>query len=303
MSKTKEILNNLDFKIKENDAHNIRENSESISRLSTKEIIITPKKYKSGIDITIKKNTKEKSLFIPVIITKENVNEKVYNDFYIEDNVDVVIYAGCAIHNDCDIKSTHEGIHTFNIGKNSTVKYIEKHSGYGKNNNNKIINTDTIINIKDNSEFVMETIQNKGVDKAHRYTNVELNKNSKVIIEEKLLTENKEEVKTIFNVNLNKSNSRLSIHSRAVATESSIQEFISNVYGNNKCYAHVECDAIIMDKAKVTSTPSVIANHCEATLTHEAAIGKIAKEQIMKLMTLGLTKKEAEEKIINSFIN
>lgn len=285
------------------DAYNIREDGKSIKRFSTKNIIIESHKNKPGLKITIKKNTKNENLYIPVIITKENIEETVYNDFYIEDNVEVNIIAGCAIHNDGEKTSIHKGVHTFYVGNNSKITYTEEHLGNINNLNNKIIDNTTNLNINENSTFNMFTIQKGGVYKSKRLTNATIEKNSNLNINEKLIISNEEEVNSLFNINLNGKKSSLKITSKTIAKDNSYSTFNSNVIGNNECFGHIECDAIIMDKATVTSLPAVTAKNKDANLTHEAAIGKIAKEEIEKLMTLGLSPKEAENTIINSFIN
>lgn len=286
-----------------NGAYNIREDGNSITRNSTKNIIINSQKDKSGITIKINDNTKNENVYIPVVLTKKGHQEKVYNDFFIGDNVNINIIAGCAIHNEDKDTSVHEGIHTFHIGKNSKITYTEEHIGNCNNKNNKIINNTTTLNIGENSEFNMITIQKRGVDTSDRITSAELEENAKLFIDEKLIIGNNEKVSSIFNINLNKSDSSLTINSKTIAKDNSISDFNSKVNGNAKCFAHIECDAIIMNNAKVSSTPTVVANHKDAELTHEAAIGKIAKEQIEKLMSLGLSYKDAEETIINNFIN
>lgn len=299
---TKQMLNELEI-AKLDGAYNIRENGASIDRSSTKNITISSLKNKNGLSIKIASNTKNEKLFIPVVLTQGGINDIVYNDFYIGDNVNVTIYAGCALHNTEENNSIHEGIHSFYIGKNSNITYIEKHIGNCEINNNKTINTKTIIKCEKNSQFTMNTIQLRGVDKSNRITEATLESNSKLIIEEKLLTGNNETVNSNYEINLNGKDSGLTISSRAISKDNSKTNFKSNVIGNNKCFGHIECDAIIMDNAKVISTPAIIANNKDASLSHEAAIGKIAKDQINKLMSLGLTKTEAEETIINSFLN
>lgn len=300
---TNKILKDLFVRIEKGSAFNIRENGKSVDRASSKNVSIVSKKDKSGIEIKVKKGTINESIVIPVVVTEEKFNDVVYNDFYIGDNSIVTIYAGCIIHNECIESSSHEGIHTFYLGKNSKVKYIEQHHGLGNVSNNKIINTNTIINFKENSFFIMETIQNRGVDKAYRNTEAVISKDSTLDVKEKLLTGNNEEVTSIFEVILEGKNSNCNIRSKAVARDESKQEFVSKIIGNNECVGHVECDAILMDNSSVSSTPTVIAKVKDATLTHEAAIGKIAKDEIIKLMTLGLTEKEAEDTIIKGFIN
>ncbi|HOZ54644.1 MAG TPA: SufD family Fe-S cluster assembly protein [Clostridia bacterium] len=283
-------------------AYNIRENGVGISRNTTANIDIVTKKEKPGIDIFVKENTKNESLHIPVIITQSGINDMVYNDFYIGKNSDVVIVAGCGIHTSSCETSEHEGIHTFYLEENAKVKYIEKHYGEGEGTGNRILNPQTIIHLKNGAVLEMESIQIKGVDSTNRKTDAVLSDDSNLIIKERIMTHGNQTAKTVFNVELNGKNSSIHVASRSIAKDSSTQEFVSNITGNNLCFGHVECDAIIMDKAKVISTPTIIANNIDANLVHEAAIGKIAGEQLIKLMTLGLTEKEAEEHIISGFL-
>lgn len=283
-------------------AYNIRENGKGVARNTTVNIDIVTKTDKSGIDIIVKPNTKNESVHIPVILTQGGFNDVVYNDFYIGENADVVIVAGCGIHNSSCETSQHDGIHTFHLGKGSKVKYIEKHYGEGSGTGDRILNPQTVVNLDEGSYMEMETVQIEGVSSTVRETNANLSKNTTLVISERIMTSGKQTAKTIFNVSLNGKDSSVHVASRSIAKNNSKQEFISNVLGNEKCFGHVECDAIIMDKAKVISTPKIVANHIEASLVHEAAIGKIAGEQLIKLMTLGLTEKEAEEQIISGFL-
>lgn len=283
-------------------AYNIRENGKGIARNTTANIDIVTKEDKSGIDIIVKPNTKNESVHIPVILTESGFNDVVYNDFYIGENADVVIVAGCGIHNSSCETSEHDGIHTFHLEKGAKVKYIEKHYGEGEGTGDKILNPQTIVYLEDGSTLEMETVQIKGVTSTVRETKGELGDNTNLVITERIMTHDYQTAKTVFDVNLNGENSSVHVASRSIARDNSTQEFISNVHGNNKCFGHVECDAIIMDSAKVISTPQIIANHIDASLVHEAAIGKIAGEQLIKLMSLGLTEKEAEEQIINGFL-
>lgn len=283
-------------------AYNIRENGKGIARNTTANIDIVTKEDKPGIDIIVKPNTKNESVHIPVILTESGFNDVVYNDFYIGENADVVIVAGCGIHNSSCETSEHDGIHTFHLEKGSKVKYIEKHYGEGEGTGDKILNPQTIVYLEDGSTLEMETVQIKGVTSTVRETKGELGDNTNLVITERIMTHNHQTAKTVFDVNLNGENSSVHVASRSIARDNSTQEFISNVHGNNKCFGHVECDAIIMDSAKVISTPQIVANHIDASLVHEAAIGKIAGEQLIKLMSLGLTEKEAEEQIINGFL-
>lgn len=283
-------------------AYNIRKNGQGIERKTTGNIEIITKKEVSGIDIFVKPNTKFEFIHIPVIITESGINDLVYNDFYIGENSKVTIIAGCGIHNDHHKDSRHDGIHRFYLEKGAKVKYIEKHYGGGSGTGKRILNPVTEVYLKENSLLEMESVQIKGVDSTIRTTKGVLDKNASFIVTEKIMTHGIQFAKTKFEVELNGENSSTKVTSRSVATEDSKQEFCSKVIGNTKCFGHVECDAIIKDNAKVIAIPEIIANNVEANLIHEAAIGKIAGEQLIKLMTLGLTEKEAEEAIINGFL-
>ena len=280
---------------------NIRKNGESILRNSNTDIEIISKKDKSGIDIIIKPNVKNKSVHIPVIITQSNLTELVYNDFYVGENADVTIVAGCGIHNPSSEKSEHDGLHAFHLAKNSKVKYIEKHLGIG-NKGDKVLNPETKVYMDDNTYFEMETVQLGGVSSANRKTYAKLKNNSKLIIKERILTTDNQIAKTNFKVDLVGKNSSVDVLSRSVAKDNSKQEFISNIIGNNECFGHVECDGIIVNNAQIISTPKINAKNVNASLVHEAAIGKIAGEQILKLLSLGLTEQEAEDLIIKGFL-
>ena len=283
-------------------AYNIRRDGEGAGRNTTANIDIVSKTDKSGIDIIIKPNTKNESVHIPALITHGGVKDLVYNDFYIGENSDVVIVAGCGIHNCGDKQAEHDGIHTFHVGKNARVKYIEKHYGEGDGKGEKILNPTTNIEISEGGYLEMETAQIKGVDSTYRKTTATLADGAKLIIHEKIMTHGHQAAITDFAVDLNGENCGAHVISRSVATEYSHQKYISKVNGNNKCNGHTECDAIIMDKASVVAIPEISANDTDANLIHEAAIGKIAGEQLIKLMTLGLTEKEAEEQIVNGFL-
>lgn len=283
-------------------AYNIRENGKGIKRNTTANIDIITKQDKPGIDIYIKENTKGESVHIPVIITAGGLTDVVYNDFYIGKNADVVIVAGCGIHNSTCDTARHDGIHRFFLEEGAKVKYIEKHYGEGEGNGEKILNPQTIVNLKKGSILEMESTQIKGVDSTIRETIGVVEDEANFVVTEKIMTHGNQLAKTIFDVQLNGENASTHVTSRSVAEGNSKQEFISKVAGNTKCFGHVECDAIIMNNAQVKATPEITANSVDANLIHEAAIGKIAGEQIIKLMTLGLTEKEAEEEIINGFL-
>ena len=283
-------------------AYNIRKNGKGIKRQVTENVNIVTKTDKSGIDIYVKENTKFEFIHIPVIITESGLNDIVYNDFYIGKNADVVIIAGCGIHNDHHKDSQHDGIHRFFLEEGARVKYIEKHYGEGNGTGKRILNPVTEVTLKEGSYLEMETVQLKGVDSTIRTTKGILGKDTNLTVSEKIMTHGTQIAKTMFNVELNGENASTHVTSRSVATENSVQEFGSNVVGNTKCFGHVECDAIIKDNAKVIAIPKIIANNVEANLIHEAAIGKIAGEQLTKLMTLGLNEKQAEEQIIKGFL-
>ena len=277
-----------------------RENGESKVLNSSANIEIVKKADKPGIDIFIKPNTKNESLHIPVVITQGGINDLVYNDFHIGENCDVLIVAGCGIHTNKNA-SSHKGIHTLNIGKNSKVRYVERHFGDGTAE--KELSPTTIINLAENAVLEMETHQISGVSKAERTTTASLETGARFVVNEKVLTECDQTANSDFEVVLNGENSKAEVVSRVVAKGNSKQTFNSKVIGKHKCFGRVECDGIILDSAKIYSTPAVAAEHAESSLTHEAQIGKIAGEQLLKLMTLGLTREAAEQEIIKGFLD
>ena len=283
-------------------AYNIRSNSALADRRVTENIDIRTKEDKSGIDIIIKPGTKGEKVHIPVIISRTGLSELVYNDFYIGDNADVEIIAGCGIHNCGDELSEHDGIHTFYVGKNARVVYTEKHFGKADGRGQSNMNPTTVINISEGGYMEMDTTQIEGVDFTKRVTRAKLADNATLVIREKLMTSGCERAETDFTIDLDGENSSANVVSRSVAKDDSNQLFVSRINGNNVCSGHTECDAIIMDNAKVSAVPEITANNIDASLIHEAAIGKIAGEQIVKLMTLGLTEHEAEEQIVNGFL-
>ena len=283
-------------------AYNIRANGALESRATTKNIDIRTKTDKPGIDIIIKPGTKGETVHIPVIIDASGLSDLVYNDFYIGDNADVTIMAGCGIHNCGDKESRHDGIHTFYVGKGAKVKYVERHYGEGDGTGGKNMNPTTVVNVGENGYMEMETTQIKGIDSTYRKTRATVADGGTLIIREKIMTHGTQRADTDFSVDLNGKGSAANVISRSVAKENSHQNFLSNINGNNVCSGHTECDAIIMDNANVTASPTLGANHIDAALIHEAAIGKIAGDQLIKLMTLGLTEQEAEEEIINGFL-
>ncbi len=284
-------------------AFNLRSNGCGVERRSSENIIITPKEDKPGIDITVKPNTKNETVHIPVVITEDNINDLVYNDFYIGENADITIVAGCGIHNDGCGTSEHDGIHTFYIGKNAKVKYGERHYGEGSTESTKILNPTTIVHMEEDSYCEMDMTQIKGVNSTKRETEAFLGKGAKLIINEKLMTHDNQVAHSNVKCNLNGEDSILQIVSRSVAKDESVQIFHPIAIGNDNCKAHVQCDSIIMDKAKVSSIPEIRANHTDAQIVHEAAIGRINNEQLLKLETFGLNEEEAEEVIVNAFLS
>lgn len=283
-------------------AYNIRANGSSVDRKSTGNIEIINKEDKSGIEIHIKPGTKRESVHIPVIMSQSGLEEVVYNDFYIGENADVTIIAGCGIHNGGDASTRHDGIHRFFIQKNAHVKYIEKHYGSGDGKGERIMNPVTEIHMDEDSFMEMDTVQIKGVDSTKRENKAWLKEGAKLIVMERLMTHGRQRAESYFDVQLDGEDSSANIISRSVARNDSFQLFQADLCGNNRCGGHTECDAIIMENAKISAVPELTANHVDAALIHEAAIGKIAGEQLIKLMTLGLTEAEAEEQIISGFL-
>ncbi|MBE6656277.1 MAG: SufD family Fe-S cluster assembly protein [Ruminococcaceae bacterium] len=283
-------------------AYNIRANGKSAGRASSENIEIRPKADADGIDIIIRPGTKNESVHMPVLLSESGLTETVYNDFYIGEGADVLIVAGCGIHNGGDKESRHDGIHTFHIAKGARLRYVEKHYGQGDGNGKNVMNPTTVIEIDEGGCMEMETVQIKGVDSTDRITRATLAKDATLTVKENLMTHGSQTARTEFEVNMNGENCSAHVISRSVAKDKSHQLFVSRVNGNAPCNGHTECDAIIMDEASVSAVPEITANVPDASLIHEAAIGKIAGEQLMKLMSLGLSEKEAEEQIVNGFL-
>ena len=283
-------------------AYNIRANGVSAARNTTAHIDIVTKTDKPGIDILIKPGTKRESVHIPVVLSKSGLKESVYNDFFVGDDCDVTIVAGCGIHN-CGVDtSEHSGIHRFFVGKNARVRYIEKHYGEGDGTGARIMNPTTEVELEEGATMEMETTQIKGIDSTCRTTRAKLAAHASLVIHEKIMTHGTQTAQTDFTVDLDGEGCSANVVSRSVAKDHSHQIFLSRINGNAPCNGHTECDAIIMDGASVRAVPELTANHIDASLIHEAAIGKIAGEQLIKLMTLGLTEQEAEEQIVNGFL-
>ena len=284
-------------------AINIRSDGQKAFRRNTENIVIESKTDKDGIDIRIAPNTKNERVHIPVVVTESGRKDLVYNDFYIGDHADVTIVAGCGIHNCGDCDSEHNGLHTFHVGKFAKVKYTEKHYGDGEGSGKRILNPQTVLYLDEGASVTLETTQIRGVDDTKRYTKVVCEgAGSEIIVRENLLTHNDQNADSEMDIILNGEDSKAQVISRSVAQDHSTQVFYPRVEGNRKCFGHVQCDAIIMGEAKVRAIPEITCNHVDASLVHEAAIGRIAGEQILKLMTLGMTPEEAEAKILEGFL-
>ncbi|MBR1813280.1 MAG: SufD family Fe-S cluster assembly protein [Lachnospiraceae bacterium] len=283
-------------------AYNIRSNSESAGRVSTANIEIVSKEDVSGLDITIKPGTKNESVHIPVVLTKTGLKEVVYNDFHVGEDADVTIVAGCGIDNCGNQDTEHDGIHRFYVGKNAKVRYVEKHYGSGTGRGKRILNPGTEVYMEEGSTVEMEMVQIKGVDDTVRTTTAELKAGAKLVVRERLMTHGSQRAISTYVVNLNGDGASADVVSRSVARDNSFQKFDAKIVGNAACSGHTECDSIIMDNGRILAVPGLEANSVDAALVHEAAIGKIAGDQIIKLMTLGLTEQEAEEQIINGFL-
>ena len=283
-------------------AYNIRSNGHSAGRNSTANIDISSKEDGTGLDIRIKPGTKNESVHIPVVMTQTGLTEVVYNDFFIGEGADVTIIAGCGIDNCGALDSEHDGIHRFYVGKGARIRYVEKHFGSGTGAGKRILNPGTEVYMEEDSYMEMEMLQIKGVDDTKRTTKAELAKGAKLVVRERLMTHGDQRAISSYVVDLNGEDSSADVVSRSVARDNSYQEFEAKLVGNAACSGHTECDSIIMDHGRILAIPGLEANNVDAALVHEAAIGKIAGDQIIKLMTLGLTEQEAEEQIVNGFL-
>ena len=283
-------------------AYNIRSNGALAGRNTTANIDIVSKPDGSGIDIHIKPGTKNESVHIPVVLSQSGLKDLVYNDFFVGEGADVVIVAGCGIHNCGNQDSQHDGVHRFFVEKNAKVKYVEKHYGEGDGTGKRILNPVTEVHLGEGSAMEMEMVQIKGVDSTVRTTHADVAAGASLVVRERLMTHGEQKAESIYVTELNGDGSRADVVSRSVAKDSSYQKFDSRITGNAACTGHTECDAIIMGNARILAVPQLEANNVDAALIHEAAIGKIAGEQIIKLMTLGLTEQEAEEQIVSGFL-
>ncbi|HIT19280.1 MAG TPA: SufD family Fe-S cluster assembly protein [Candidatus Fimivivens faecavium] len=292
-----------DLDSKPTGAYNIRSNGSGAGRRSTENIVIESKKDLPGIDITIKPGTKGETVYIPVVVTAAGLIDMVYNDFYIGEGADVVIVAGCGIHNDGCEDSRHDGIHRFFIGKNARLKYVEKHYGEGTGTGARILNPTTEVTMEEGSYCEMEMVQIAGVNSTVRETSAHLGKNAKMMVMERLMTHDKQVAHSNMKINLDGEGSSVQIISRSVGRDESEQLFHPDAVGNAACRAHIQCDSILMDHAKISSIPQITANHPDAQIVHEAAIGRINNEQLLKLETLGMTEEEAEAIIVEAFLS
>ena len=283
-------------------AYNIRKDGKSEARNSTVAIQITPKEGVDGIEIHIAPETREQSVHIPVILAKSGIQETVENDFYVGENSDVLIVAGCGIHNSGSDDSAHSGVHTFYIGKGAHVKYVEKHYGEGEGTGSRIMNPKTVVYLEEGASMEMDMTQIRGIDSTNRETTIHVGAGAEVVLTERLLTHGMQKAESRVDIFLDGADSTARILSRSVGQDQSEQIFFPCMTGNEKCFGHVQCDSIIMGDARISSIPAIRANCVDAQLIHEAAIGKIAGDQLLKLMTLGLTEEEAEEHILNGFL-
>jgi Fe-S cluster assembly scaffold protein SufB len=283
-------------------AYNIRSNSRSVGRASTSNIEVMPREDGQGLTIRVQPNTKNESIHIPVVMSESGLKELVYNDFHIGKNADILIISGCGIHNTGAQDSEHDGVHRFYLGKGSHVRYVEKHYGSGDGSGKRILNPGTEVYMEEGSSMEMEMLQIKGVDDTTRTTTAELAKDARLVIRERLMTHGNQRAISYYIVNLNGEGASADVVSRSVAKDNSYQKFDAKLVGNAPCSGHTECDSIIMDKGKIEAVPALVANDVDAALVHEAAIGKIAGDQITKLMTLGLDEQEAEAQIVNGFL-
>ena len=301
---TQSVLAQIDSEgFKQEGAYNLRYNGYSLCHGNTEHIKIEKKKDKQGIDVYISGETKGEQVHIPVVVAVSGMTDEVYNDFYVEEGAEVVIVAGCGIHNSGCNDSRHDGIHTFHVGKNANVRYEEKHYGEGEGTGARILNPVTKIIMEENSVFTLDTAQIKGVDSTKRETEVIMGENAKLFVVEKLMTHDQQNAVSNMDIYLNGAGSSAQIISRSVAKGESGQVFHPKAIGNAPCHAHIQCDSIIMDRARVCSIPEIDANHVDAAIIHEAAIGRINNEQLIKLNTFGLSEEAAEAVIIENFLN
>ncbi|MEN6325307.1 MAG: SufD family Fe-S cluster assembly protein [Syntrophomonas sp.] len=283
-------------------ALNIRRDGQAVLRQSSPNISITTNPENGGLIVEVKAGTKDETVHVPVILTKSGFKDKVYNTFIVGEDADVTIIAGCGIHNEGHADSSHDGIHEVIVKKGARMKYIEKHYGEGPGKGKRILNPTTIVRVDSGAVAEMEMSQIKGVDDTLRSTVAYIQEKGNLKVVERLLTHDNQQAESNIEVHIEGEGGVAQILSRSVAQDNSAQVFKAALYGENECSGHVECDAIIMDKAKIRAIPQLVAEDAEAVLTHEAAIGKIAGEQLIKLMSLGLSEQEAINTILEGFL-
>ena len=295
------VINDGNFK--QEGAFNLRYNGQPLCHGDSEHVKIKRKTDKNGIDVYIDGNAKGERVQIPVVMTVSGMTDVVYNDFHIADGADVVIVAGCGIHNaGCD-STRHDGIHSFHVGKGCNVRYEEKHYGEGEGTGEKILNPVTKIYVGEDSVFTLDTAQIKGVDSSVRETDIQMAAGAKLYVTERLMTHDKQTAVSNMEIQMHGEGSSAKIASRSVAKGESVQTFHPTAIGNSACHAHVQCDSIIMDQARVCSIPEIDARHIDAAIIHEAAIGRINNDQLIKLRTLGMTEEEAEAVIVDAFLD
>lgn len=302
---TQGVLKQIDDSgFKQEGAYNLRYNGYALCHGDSEHIKIKKREDgNSGINVYISGQTQGEEVHIPVVLSTSGMKDVVYNDFYVEEGARVTIVAGCGIHNAGCNESRHDGIHTFHVGRGAEVTYTEKHYGEGEGTGARVLNPVTKVILEENAIFTLDTAQIKGVDSTVRETEVEMGAGARLFVTERLMTHDKQTAVSNMDVCLNGEGSSAQIVSRSVAKGESVQTFHPRAIGNAGCHAHIQCDSIIMEKARVSSIPEINANHIDAAIIHEAAIGRINSDQIMKLRTLGLSQEEAESVIVEAFLN
>ncbi|OPY12764.1 MAG: FeS cluster assembly protein SufB [Syntrophus sp. PtaU1.Bin005] len=283
-------------------AYNIRKNGKLLTRANSANISIDSNADGTGIVVAIAPGTVNESVHIPVILSQAGLYDVVYNSFLIGENADVTIVAGCGIHCGTESPEGHAGIHEFRVGRGARVKYVEKHYAAGKGSGKRSLNPTTKVFLEEGAQVEMELTQIGGVDEADRLNEATLEASSMLMIMERVLTEKGQTAISRNDIKLAGTDSRANMISRSVIKGDSKQNFYATIEALAKCFGHIECDAIIMDNGTNETIPALKAMHPDAELTHEASIGKIANEQLMKLMSLGLSYDDAVNRIIQGFL-
>ncbi|NLN88072.1 MAG: SufD family Fe-S cluster assembly protein [Syntrophomonadaceae bacterium] len=283
-------------------ALNIRLNGVPVMRHSSPNISVGPNQDGSGLLVEIKPGTKNETVHVPVMLTQAGLQEKVYNTFVVGENADATIVAGCGIHNDSHVESRHDGIHEIIVRAGARLRYAEKHYGEGNKTGKRVLNPTTVVTVEEGASAEMEMVQMKGVNDTLRSTVAHIHARGSLKIIERLLTQEDQKAESDITIYLEGPGASAQVLSRAVAQGDSYQLFKAALIGRDACQGHVECDAILMDNARIRSVPEIQAEDAEAVLTHEAAIGKIAGEQLIKLMSLGLGESEAIDTILEGFL-